>query len=92
MRVVVRTRAALQVQAIFKYIARDNPAAARRTADAIYDQVERIAQAGFGYMGRAGRKPDTREVTIYPYIIVYKVDPDRDEIVVLSVVHGARRR
>ena len=35
---------------------------------------------------------DTRELLEWPYIIVYKVDEDRDEIVVVSVVHGAQDR
>ena len=44
------------------------------------------------HMGRPGLVEGTRELVEAPYIIVYKVFEDRGEIVVLSVVHGARDR
>ena len=43
-------------------------------------------------MGRPGVVEGTRELIEGPYIIVYKVFDDRGEIVILSVVHGARDR
>ena len=43
-------------------------------------------------MGRPGLVDGTRELIEYPYIIVYRADEERDEIVVLSIIHGARRR
>jgi toxin ParE1/3/4 len=43
-------------------------------------------------MGRPGLVEGTRELIEYPYIIVYKVDERRREIIVISVVHGARDR
>jgi len=33
---------------------------------------------------------DTRELIEYPYIIVYRVDEQRHEIVVFSILHGAQ--
>ena len=35
-------------------------------------------------MGRPGLIEGTRELIEYPYIIIYQVDKERDEIVVLS--------
>jgi len=43
-------------------------------------------------MGRPGLVEGTRELIEGPYIIVYKVFDDRGEIVIVSVVHGARDR
>jgi plasmid stabilization system protein ParE len=43
-------------------------------------------------MGRPGLVAGTRELLEDPYIIVYKVDDERGEIVVVSVVHGAQKR
>jgi toxin ParE1/3/4 len=43
-------------------------------------------------MGRPGLVEGTRELVEWPYIIVYKIEEDRDEVVVISVVHGARDR
>ena len=42
-------------------------------------------------MGRPGLVKGRRELVEYPYIIVYRVDQARNEIVVVSVVHGAQR-
>jgi toxin ParE1/3/4 len=43
-------------------------------------------------MGRPGFVESTCELVEYPYIIVYKVFDERHEVLVLSVVHGARDR
>jgi toxin ParE1/3/4 len=43
-------------------------------------------------MGRPGLVEGTRELLEHPYIIVYEVREDRDEIAILSIVHGARAR
>jgi toxin ParE1/3/4 len=34
----------------------------------------------------------TRELIEYPYIIVYRVDEQRREIVVISIIHGVLDR
>ena len=34
----------------------------------------------------------TRELLEWPYIIVYRTDPVRDEIIIVSIVHGAQDR
>jgi toxin ParE1/3/4 len=43
-------------------------------------------------MGRPGVVLGTRELFEAPYVIVYEVHEDRDEIVVLAIIHGARDR
>jgi plasmid stabilization system protein ParE len=43
-------------------------------------------------MGRPGLVEGTRELLEWPYIIVYKISEERDEIVIVSVMHGARDR
>jgi toxin ParE1/3/4 len=52
----------------------------------------RLAVPNLAHMGRPGLVEGTRELIEYPYIIVYKVDERRREIIVISVVHGARDR
>jgi len=42
------------------------------------------AAAELANMGRPGLIEGTRELIEYPYIIIYQVDKERDEIVVLS--------
>ena len=45
-------------------------------------------------MGRPGERRGTREWVVrgLPYIIVYRVDWNQDEIVLLNVFHGAQDR
>lgn len=45
-------------------------------------------------MARAGRVTGTREWVVprLPYIVVYELYRDRDELVVTAVFHGARNR
>lgn len=73
------------------YIARDNPAAARRVADAI----DRTALAlGDMPTGRPGRLTGTYEksVTGLPYIIAYVITQASGEevVAIVRVIHTAR--
>ena len=43
-------------------------------------------------MGRPGLVEGTRELLEWPYIIVYKVYEDREEVVIVSIAHGAQDR
>jgi toxin ParE1/3/4 len=76
---------------IFSWIAKDNPRAARRLIERIFRKLELLLTPGFARMGRIGREPGTHELIERPYIIVYEVREQRQEIIVLAVFHGARR-
>lgn len=58
----------------------------------IEEKVTRLATPELAHMGRPGFVEGTRELLEWPYIIVYKVHDDRDEIVIVTIVHGARER
>ncbi len=76
------------LRGIHGYIARDNPAAARRVVKTIRDDVKVLEQHPM--FGRSGRIEGTRELVIgrYPYVVAYRV---RDASVhVLAVVHTSR--
>jgi toxin ParE1/3/4 len=77
---------------IFAWIAEDNPRAAADVVSRIRERINLLELDALAHMGRVGVVKGTRELVEYPYIIVYKVFDDRSEIVVLSVVHGARNR
>lgn len=70
-------------------IAAENPQAAQRVAQRILQALDLLA--GQPGMGRVGRVPDTRELVISgtPYIAAYRVV--EDTLVILRVLHGARR-
>jgi plasmid stabilization system protein ParE len=48
----------------------------------------------FPHIGRKGEAPDTHEWMVQgsPYLIVYEINGEADEIVVLGVFHGAQNR
>ena len=77
---------------IFSWIANDNPRAAREMIARIEEKVMRLATPELTHMGRPGLVEGTRELLEWPYIIVYNVHAARDEIVIVSVVHGAQDR
>jgi plasmid stabilization system protein ParE len=74
------------------YIARDNPAAARRVAAAIKACGRGLGAAA---TGRRGRVTGTHEKVVpgLPYILAYVIEEaitGRERIVILRVIHGAR--
>lgn len=86
--VVWLTRATHSLDAILAHIAEDNPAAAKRLAVAILEQVELLATQP--HMGRAGRVLGTRELVVHEnYILPYRLHQKRIEI--LAVQHAKQR-
>jgi toxin ParE1/3/4 len=88
MRIVWSEPASRDLEEIGEYIAKDNPAAARRVVRAVEAAVRRLAR--FPHSGRPGHRENIRELVIArtPYIVPYRVHRDRIEI--LAVFHGAR--
>lgn len=78
------------LQSLYDYIARNNPEAARKTANIIFDAVEATLPAN-PQLGRPGRVNGTRELVITntPYIVPYRIKAGI--IQVLRVYHTARR-
>jgi toxin ParE1/3/4 len=92
MRVAFDPAARSELDRVFEWIAKDNPRAALEMIARIEAKVMRLGTPGLANMGRLGLVKGTRELLEYPYIIVYKVYEERDEIVVISIVHGAQDR
>ncbi|MDO8293289.1 MAG: type II toxin-antitoxin system RelE/ParE family toxin [Gallionella sp.] len=89
MRLRYLTSAYHDLQLIFEYIARENPAAARRVITAIRKEAQTLAK--HPHIGRPGQVEGTREQVHghYPYIIAYRVRGD--EIQILGIVHSSRK-
>jgi addiction module RelE/StbE family toxin len=81
--------ASVDLVGIARWIAADDPVAARRTTSAILAAVARLNQNPKS--GRSGRISETRELVVrhLPYLIVYKVE--LRDVIVLRVLHGAMR-
>lgn len=88
MQVVWTEAASNDLAEIRDYIGADNPIAAGRVAVQILSAVERLET--YPYRGRPGREPGSRELIVYPYVIVYRVKGELIES--LRVWHGAQDR
>lgn len=79
-----------QIEEIYDFIASDNPTAARRVLSAIHSSIDRLKT--FPEAARLGLVPGTREILAgrYPYLIIYRVDFDQAEVIILGVFHTSR--
>ena len=71
------------------YIAGDSARAAARLVARVFEAAEMLVR--YPSAGHPGRVAKTRELSIprTPYIVVYR--QRRDEIQILSLIHGARK-
>jgi toxin ParE1/3/4 len=90
MKLVFDDRALADLADIYNWIEQDNRQAARAVVDRVFASIELLGS--FPYMGRAGRDEGTREWVVprLPYIVVYEVHEDHDELIVIAVFHGAQ--
>jgi len=88
MRVRYTPAALAHLTEIGDYIARDNPAAAKRVIHAIRSTVEQLRDNP--NMGRRGHLEATREIVIprLPYYAAYRVTETAVEV--FAVIHAAR--
>ena len=93
MNVVIRESAFADLERIYAWIARDSPRNALSVIQRIDTAIEEKL-AFFPFMGRPGRVPGTREWVVHglPYLIIYRVDEERDELTVVAIFHGAQDR
>jgi toxin ParE1/3/4 len=92
MKLVFDELALTDLENIFNWIVQDNPAAAKSVVERIFSSAEHLAN--FPQMGHAGRDSGSFEWVVprLPYIVVYEIHRDREEVIVLAIVHGARDR
>lgn len=85
---VIAEPAARDLEGIVDYIALDNPDAAERVYRGIVSAAEKLPE--FPAMGRPGRHPETRELSIadLPYLIVYEVGSGA--VTILAIFHASR--
>ncbi|MGA7750063.1 MAG: type II toxin-antitoxin system RelE/ParE family toxin [Gallionella sp.] len=89
MRLRYLTSAYHDLSLIYEYIARENPAAARRVITAIRREAQIFTE--HPHIGKPGQVEGTREQVHarYPYIIAYRVK--NNEIQILGIVHSSRK-
>jgi addiction module RelE/StbE family toxin len=91
-KLVFDERALGDIEGIFNWIAKDNPAVAKAVVERVSESLGLLPK--FPNMGRVGRDPGTREWVIprLPYIAVYEVDGPHDQIIITAIFHGAQDR
>jgi len=91
MKIRFTRNAAAEIDEIFSYIARHNPTAAAAVIRQIDRTIARLAK--YPAMGHVKYKPDVRMLPVgrfRQYLVFYTIESD--EVVIVSVRHGARRR
>ncbi len=80
-----------QWEETFEYIEADNPTAALRIAQRVFDVIEMLAV--HPYAGRFRKTKVTRQFAVpqSPYVIAYEVDQPEDILWVLAIYDGRRR-
>ncbi|MBM2812221.1 MAG: hypothetical protein HW416_2980 [Chloroflexi bacterium] len=91
MRVVWPDQAEADLDALSDYLLDRDAGAALRVYTAIRDRVALLAE--YPALGRPGRVDGTRELVVAqtPYIVPYSVDRRTESVIILRVLHGARR-
>jgi len=84
--------ALVDLEGIYNWIAKDSPTAAKAVVERLFGSAEHLAS--FPQMGHAGRDEGTLEWVVprLPYIVIYEVYAERDEVLVTAFVHGAQER
>lgn len=73
------------------YIAKDSAQAARLVSTRLRDQIRQLVH--FPGLGRAGRRPGTRELVISrtPLVVVYRVRPKLARLEIIRVLHSSQQ-
>ena len=90
MKIFIRPEADDDLDGIFAWIAKDSPRAASAMIQRTRARLDLLASTGFAEIDRLGRVRGTRELIDGPFIIVYVVDRERGELVVLGIFYTAR--
>lgn len=90
MKLVFDDHAVRDLEGIYDWIKQDSPRAAKAVVDRIFASTELLAS--FPSMGRPGQEEGTREWVVprLPYIVVYELNVEEGEVVVIAVFHGAQ--
>ncbi|SNS91307.1 addiction module toxin, RelE/StbE family [Tardiphaga sp. OK246] len=92
MKIVFDAKAISDLENIRQWIARENPLMATKVLERLFSGVRSLAL--FPARGRNGLEPGTRELVVpgLPYIVVYKIYDDVNELVVAAVFHTSQGR
>lgn len=88
-RFVLTSAAQDDLREIFEFIRQDNPGAAGRVLDEIWEAIGRLSRMPeIGHFREDLSEKPVRFWSVYSYLIIYR--PDTRPIQVVRVLHGAR--
>ena len=88
-RLTVTENARADLQEIRAYIAKDNPAAARRVVERLRAKARKLAATpGMGRSRAEDLRPDLFSFPVGRHVLFYR--PQSNGIVLVRVIHGAR--
>ena len=92
MKVIVRDSALADLDGIYAWIAKDNHVAAAIVVHRVFDSIDLLSL--FPYVGRVSKIRAALQwpVPKLPYLIIYSIDEEFDELSIISVFHTAQNR
>ena len=91
MKILFTSRAKSDISEIVDFISQDNPQAARKWAESIFDSIMSLEE--FPFIGRIVpeySEESIREIIQGQYRIVYKVNQSEEEIYIVAIHHSKR--
>ena len=90
MRIVITPRAFDDIAAAAGYVAQDNPAAAGRLVDRVFEIIDLLAEGGLdGPLTTLRSGVEVRSWPVQPLRIYYR--READELIILRIYHQSRR-
>lgn len=90
--VILSPKAVGDLEAIVRYIALDNPKAARKVGQTLLNKTEELSQFPFkGQKVPEFKNSDIRQIILKPYRIVYRVEEDTKCISIARFWHASQR-
>ncbi len=84
-------KALSDLEEIYDYIAHDSPYYARQQVEQILSSTERLRQfPESGHHLPEFPKLPHREIPVGIYRVIYRFSPEKDQTVIITIVHGAR--
>jgi len=94
-RIRITPRALADIEGIFNYIRLHSPQNAATMTRKLLDAIDGLEILPYRFdaprMGSV-RGRQTRSMPVWPYLVRYRVDEEKEVVFILRIRHGARRR
>jgi toxin ParE1/3/4 len=94
-RVIIQPRASADIVGIATYIEQASPQNASSITQKLLDAIDSLNRLPHRYkVYQSHRVPGfvVRSMPVWPFIVYYQIAESRQAVVVLAVIHGARRQ